>query len=175
MEGISTLVTSIATILWPIIVIAILFLFRKSVQGLIDSARGRKFTVKIGEMELSMDELSKQQGDMIKDLQKRVNELQRKIEMKSAMLEATSMPKLEDEAGAEELAEESQEPENLRETASKPNAESVTLDIDDDISDILWVDDHPKNNAFLIDSLQYQGISVSTAANTEEADRKSVV
>jgi CheY-like chemotaxis protein len=168
-EGISTLVTSIATILWPIIVIAILFLFRKSVQGLIDSARGRKFTVKIGEMELSMDELSKQQGDMIKDLQKRVNELQRKIEMKSAMLEATSMPKLEDEAGAEELAEESQEPENLRETASKPNAESVTLDIDDDISDILWVDDHPKNNAFLIDSLQYQGISVSTAANTEEA------
>ena len=80
MEGISTLVTSIATILWPIIVIGILVIFRKSVQGLIDSARGRKFTVKIGEMELSMDEFSKQQGDMIKDLQKRVNELQRKVD-----------------------------------------------------------------------------------------------
>ena len=51
MEGISSLINSIATILWPIIVVFILFLFRKNVQGLIESARGRKFTVKIGEME----------------------------------------------------------------------------------------------------------------------------
>ena len=169
MEGISTLVTSIATILWPIIVIGILVIFRKSVQGLIDSARGRKFTVKIGEMELSMDEFSKQQGDMIKDLQKRVNELQRKVDGRKTEAGTSLSKAMEDEVGAEELAEESQMPENARERESKPDAESVTLDIDDDISDILWVDDNPKNNAFLIDSLHYQGISVSTAANTQEA------
>ncbi|MCP4141154.1 MAG: response regulator [Chloroflexi bacterium] len=169
MEGISTLINSIATILWPIIVIGILFIFRKNVQGLIESARGRKFTVKIGEMELSMDEFSKQQGDMIKDLQKRVNELQRKIELKSTEPEAAPMAEMEEESGAEPVAEESAEPENARETASKPDAESVTLDIDDDITDILWVDDNPKNNAFLIDSLYYQGVSVSTAENTKEA------
>ncbi|MBT3188626.1 MAG: response regulator [Anaerolineae bacterium] len=167
MEGISNIISSVATILWPLIVIVILILFRKSVQALIESARGRKFTVKIGEMELSMDEFSKQQGDMIKDLQNRVNELQRKIEAK------TDLP-VADSPKAEELSFEERRVEIRREAdvplvESMFNAEIVTLDIDDDISDILWVDDNPRNNAFLIDSLHNQGISVSTAANTNEA------
>jgi CheY-like chemotaxis protein len=124
-------------------------------------------------MELSMDEFSKQQGDMIKDLQVRVNELQRKIEIKSAMLEdahlsAEELPEAE-ELTFEDRRVEIRRAEDTHKMASKPDAESVTLDIDDDISDILWVDDNPKNNAFLIDSLKHQNISVSTAKNTKEA------
>lgn len=169
MEGISTLISSIATILWPGIVIAILIIFRKSVQGIIDSARGRKFTVKIGEMELSMDEFSKQQGDMIKDLQSRLNDLQRKIDAGDSEPETKLAPKKEAKAEAENKAARLQKEADAQQAESKPNSEVVTLDIDDDISDILWVDDNPKNNAFLIDSLHYQGISVSTAKNTKEA------
>ena len=171
MEGTSALIDSIATILWPLIVIAILFIFRKSVEALINSARGRKFTFKVGEMELSMDEFSKQQGDMIKDLQARVNELQRKIEIKSAMLNeapAREMQKAE-ELSFEDRRVDIRRAEDAVKMASESDAESVTLDIDDDISDILWVDDNPKNNAFLIDSLSHQGIKVSTAKDTKEA------
>ena len=75
MENIANIINSLAALLWPVIVIIILLIFRKSVQDLIDSASGRKFNVRIGEMELSMDELSEQQALMIADLQKRVNEL----------------------------------------------------------------------------------------------------
>lgn len=166
MDTIATLIDSLATILWPLIVIIILFSFRKNIQSLIRSGETRKFTVKIGEMELSMDELSKQQGDMIKDLQSRVNELQREMEVWRA--EAPSVRRLavspsekaksEAERLAEEIADERKHP-----------AGEVTLDLDDDISDILWVDDHPRNNAFLIDTLKKNGISVSTATDTQEA------
>ena len=170
MEGISTIINSIAAILWPLIVIAILFTFRKSVAAVIDSARGRKFAVKIGEMELSMDEFSKQQGDMIKDLQTRVNKLQRQLETedKEPADDLTSKESIDLEERRVEIRRE----EDVLDTASKPNAKSVTIDIDDDIRDILWVDDHPKNNAFLIASLNKEGISVSTAAHTKEAIKR---
>ncbi len=164
MEEISTIISSIATILWPLIVLLILIIFRKGVQALIDSALGRKFTLKVGEMELSMDEFSKQQGDMIKDLQTRVNELQRQVENKTK-----TSAKDSEELGFENRRVDIRRSEDSHDTESKPNVKSVTLDIDDDINDILWVDDNPKNNAFLIDSLHYQDIKVSTAKDTKEA------
>ena len=164
MEGTSALINSIATMLWPLIVIIILITFRKSVQGLLESARGRKFTVKIGEMELSMDEFSKQQSVMINDLQTRVNELQRKVDatMRESIPQTEKLTFDDQRVGVRRA-------EDVQKVASKPDAKSATLDIDDDIKDILWVDDNPKNNAFLIDSLNYHGVSVFNAANTKEA------
>lgn len=167
MEGISALINSIATILWPIIVIIILVIFRKSVQALIDSARGRKFAVKIGDMEVSMDELSKQQSVMINDLQKRVNKLQRQLEGKGEDAVGAAVP--EEELGFEDRRVEIRRAEDVSGAESKPNAKSVRLDIDDDISNILWVDDNPKNNALLINSLLKSKIKVSTKKNTEDA------
>jgi len=157
MDDISTLIESIATILWPIIVLVIIVIFRKSVDALINSARGRKFTVKIGEMELSMDEFSKQQGDMIKDLQNRVNELQSRIEAD----EENTLQQPEASPAA---------PSSVKNAREHTETDAIEdLDIDDDITDILWVDDHPKNNAFLIDSLNSRGVTVTTATNTQEA------
>jgi CheY-like chemotaxis protein len=160
MEDLSTLIESIATILWPIIVLVLIIIFRKSVDALINSARGRKFTVKIGEMEVSMDEFSKQQGDMIKDLQNRVNELQRRIEADENQQPPKDTTLREEKPAA---------PTTAKTTREQNETEDLDLDIDDDISDILWVDDHPKNNAFLIDSLNSRGITVTTAETTQEA------
>ena len=171
MEGTSALIESIATILWPAIVIIILLSFRKNIQALIKSSETRKFTFKVGEMELNMDEFSKQQGDMIKDLQARVNELQRKVDRKIPMLPeapARELPTTE-ELTFDDRRVGIRRAEDARKTANQLDVESATLDIDDDISDILWVDDNPKNNAFLIDSLNHQGVKVSTAKDTREA------
>ncbi len=161
MEGISALINSIATVLWPLIVIVIVIFFRKNVQALIESARGRKFQVKIGDMELSMDELSQQQTVMIKDLQTRINELQRKVDAQAAE--------------PVKAMQEKQPAKTIRETVEEKEAPKVVsyayenLDLDDDISSILWVDDKPTNNALLIDALQNLGIKVSTAENTQKA------
>jgi len=56
METLPEILKAIASLLWPLIVIVILFSFRSQVAGLIETARTRKFTVKVGEMELSMEE-----------------------------------------------------------------------------------------------------------------------
>ncbi len=157
MENFATLLDSLATLLWPLIVIFILFIFRKSVESLINSAaNGRKFSVRIGEMELSMDELSKQQAMMIADLQKRVNELQKKVDSGTAVLETA--------------LEEAPLTENMGRDLVKMAAPSdEDFEVDDDISSILWVDDQPKNNALLIDSLRKQGVKVIPAQSTQEA------
>ena len=154
MENIANIIDSLANLLWPLIVIVILLIFRKGVQDLIDSASGRKFSVKIGEMELSMDELSKQQAIMIDDLQQRVNELQKKVEG------GTTTPPPEVNAPVR-IAQP-----QVKEITEIPETE---LDIDDDISSILWVDDEPTNNALLIDSLRKHGVKVVPAESTQEA------
>jgi len=162
MENIATIIESIATILWPIIVIIILFSFRQNIQSLIKSSETRKFQVKIGDMEISMDELSQQQAMMIKDLQTRVNDIQRQLEGEApkdtpkAIVSDVSPP------AAAEIREK-----RIPEETTEAHYEKI--DLDDDISSILWVDDHPKNNALLIASLQKSGILVSSAMNTKEA------
>jgi len=158
MESIANIINSLATLLWPLIVIAILLIFRKSVQDLIDSASGRKFSVKIGEMELNMDELSQQQAMMIEDLQTRVNELQKKIEGGVEIVTTKAVP----ETASAERAEKT-------EIVQIAKVREEEIDIDDDITAILWVDDQPKNNALLIDSLRKHGITVIPAESTEEA------
>ena len=95
MENASQLIDSVAKILWPIIVVFVLFSFRKNIQALIKSGESRKFSVKIGDMEVSMDELSKQQGDMIKDLQARINSMQKEMEViKQPAAKAADQPDL---------------------------------------------------------------------------------
>jgi hypothetical protein len=42
------LLDGVAALLWPLIVIAILYLFRPAVVAIIESAKSRKFTLKMG-------------------------------------------------------------------------------------------------------------------------------
>ena len=165
MENIATIIESIATILWPLIVIIILVSFRQNIQSLIKSSETRKFQIKIGEMELSMDEFGQQQAIMIKDLQTRINDIQRQLEGETpkAMAKATEPDVNSPAAAAVEISEKRSVEEDTLE------AHYEKIDLDDDISAILWVDDHPKNNALLIASLQNSGIAVSSAMNTKEA------
>ncbi|MBI5295413.1 MAG: response regulator [Chloroflexi bacterium] len=136
MEYLPEILKAIASLLWPVIVIVILLAFRKPVEGLIETARLRKFTVKVGEVELSMEEYNKQQSDLIKDLQNQVAALQ----------------KLHD------LQQPGEEVAYVRESAPRPQTRSL-----------LWVDNHPRNNAVMMESLREAGISVTTALDTQEA------
>lgn len=136
MEYLSEILKAIASLLWPVIVIVILLAFRKPVEGLIETARMRKFAVKVGEVELSMEEYNKQQSDLIKDLQNQVAVLQ----------------KLHD------LQQPGGEVAYVRESAPRPQTRSL-----------LWVDNHPRNNAVMMENLREAGISVTTALDTQEA------
>lgn len=79
MEEFSKLITSLASLAWPLLIAALLYTLRESIKNLIDSARGRKFTIKVGGNELTMEEASEQQLAIVTDLVKKIAELEKKI------------------------------------------------------------------------------------------------
>jgi len=55
-------------------------MFRPALAGLIESAKSRKFTLKLGGQELTMEEASEQQRQLIADLQAQVLEIKKSLE-----------------------------------------------------------------------------------------------
>lgn len=139
MADISQILEGVANLLWPAIILLLIFWFRPAVAALIDSAKSRKFTLKIGGQELTMEEANQQQSNLIADLQSQLLELRRKIE-----------------GGAQ---------------AAFPLAGEPSIGPSLRKGDILWVDDRPKNNSYLIQQLRGRGYSVDLARSTSEGLR----
>ena len=142
MDNIPDILQGIAALAWPIIVVIILISFRNNVKELLESAKSRKFTVKVAGNELTMEEVSEQQRTLIADLQKQIAELQK------SMVRLSPKAVMDETAGSERI----------------PTEPKRTV-----VNSVLWADDNPKNNALLIESLQDQGINVMTALSTDEA------
>lgn len=80
MKSTAVLISAIAGLLWPLIAIGTLMTFRRSFLELLRSAKLRKFTLKIGGQELSMDEANEQQRVLIQDLQSKIVQIESRIE-----------------------------------------------------------------------------------------------
>jgi CheY-like chemotaxis protein len=80
MESIVKIIESISTLLWPLIVIILILLFRPAIKAIIESAKSRKFTLKIGGQELTMEEANTIQRSLLDDIQTQISELKNKIE-----------------------------------------------------------------------------------------------
>ena len=132
--------SSIAALLWPLLVLLALLVFREPLLRVVRSAEKREWTLEVGGQKLSMKQLSDQQNIMIADLQKQVGVLSARL----ATLTERPLP----HSAAEEVAEEADE---------RPAPNSV-----------LWVDDYPENNALIVDQLQRSGIRVDLARSTRE-------
>jgi CheY-like chemotaxis protein len=81
MTDVSKLLEGLAAVAWPAIIILLIFLFRPAISALIESAKSRKFTLKFGGQELSMEEANEQQRTLIADLQTQVLEIKKRIEV----------------------------------------------------------------------------------------------
>jgi CheY-like chemotaxis protein len=136
MESIAHLLTALASLAWPVAFAVMLFVFYEPIKKLIDSARGRKFTIKVAGNELTMEEASEQQRLIVSDIQLKLAELEKRLTLNS------------------------HEPLTLASTPSRSSKH------------ILWVDDRPKNNSFLVASLEERGAKVDIALSTEEGLEK---
>ncbi|MDI4667631.1 response regulator [Pseudoalteromonas shioyasakiensis] len=133
------LIEALAKILWPLIFVYLLYSFRDAIKSVISSATSRKFTLKVAGNELTMEEVTEQQRHLISDMQSEIGDIQKAIENL-----------LSDDSSMQVMNESHQ-----------AGTESV--------SSILWVDDRPKNNAFLIANIEEMGVSVKTVKSSEEA------
>jgi CheY-like chemotaxis protein len=130
--------TAIAALLWPLLLLGVILIFRGPLAGVVKSAQQREWTLEVGGQKISMKQLSEQQNGMIADLQKQVATLSQAV----AALTPDGAP-----------------PRQILEEALAPAPP---------INSVLWVDDHPENNAILVEQLQRNGIRVDLARDTEE-------
>ncbi|MBF0137387.1 MAG: response regulator [Magnetococcus sp. DMHC-1] len=142
MEGLTKLITSLSPFAWPIIVIVLVFKFANPIGGFVKDFSNKKLKIKFGEYELSIEEVSDQQRTIVGDIQLKVAELEKKLSGFTATLPQNKAPS---------VREDSLNPINRR---------------------ILWVDDLPRNNAYLVSLLKERNDTVDIARNTEEGMRK---
>lgn len=76
----SQTISAIASLLWPLIVLAVLVLFRGPLTRIIRSTEKRDFTIRIAGQEVSVGELHRQQMDMMADLHDQVTALRKDVD-----------------------------------------------------------------------------------------------
>ena len=69
MEPLAKLLSALASLAWPVIFVVLIFVFFDPLKKLIESARGRKFTIKVAGNELTMEEASEIQRQTVSDIQ----------------------------------------------------------------------------------------------------------
>lgn len=136
MDAIATILDALSKLAWPILVAVILWKLYPSIRGIIES---RGFTVKVGEMEVTVQEASDQLRIQVEDLQEKVSALRLQVEGGQASKELT--------------------------LAARPRAAEEAAPV----KRILWIDDNPENNAFEIAKLRDDGLQIVQATSTDEA------
>lgn len=77
---VAELMNAAATLLWPCLAIVVVLMFRDQVAKLLDTARSRRFTVKVAGNELTMEEASEQQQKLLSALQGQILLLQERLD-----------------------------------------------------------------------------------------------
>jgi len=97
MDIVNQIIQSLSSYCWPIIALIALFIFNKPIIGLIESARDRKFTLKVAGNEITMEELTEQQAKIISDLQNKVVIFQKELDSKQTTLTSELRNKIKGE------------------------------------------------------------------------------
>jgi CheY-like chemotaxis protein len=160
-------ITAIAALLWPLLLLVVLLMFRRPLARVVRSAEQREWTLEVGGQKLSMKQLSDQQNSMIADLQKQVGVLSQVI----ATLNAGAPAPAEVEGAPVGAADPGPVPgggilsevdHGWTQSYTSPPPPAVA-------HSVLWVDDHPENNALIVEQLQRNGVRVDLARTTREA------
>lgn len=134
--------------------VALLILFRDPIRNVIQN---RAMKVSIGDFEIGIDALTAQNGNNIVDLQARLARLESNLE------------ELKIQLGNGSVAAAALAPiENSQSAPTSSAARTADQDSTAPIR-VLWVDDYPSNNAFLVERFRRNGITIDIALSTQQA------
>ena len=145
MESFGKLCEGLASLAWPLILFYILYYFREQLKGVFTTLK----QLEIGSAKLTFGEATEQLNKEIGDLR---NEF---LAYKNGIHNADKV--------CSTLSGSSSVQENLLEI-DKLRCKQV--------ESILWVDDNPNNNAFLVQELNASGVSVKIATSTVDGFKK---
>jgi CheY-like chemotaxis protein len=146
--GAADILKAVADLAWPLLVTVLVWRLYPAIKRVLE-ARG--FTLKVGGMEVTVQEVSDKLRLDVEDLQRKVSDLRAALDT-----QATALP-----AGGPAAPERQAVP-----TAPAPERPRPRR--------ILWVDDQPSNNAFEIERLRQEGVDVVTVTSTSDAMRRIV-
>ena len=79
MESTANLIEALSSLMWPILAMAVVWFAREPISSVIKSWAWRKSTLKVGDLEISVDEYNQQQRGLIADLQDKIIELENQV------------------------------------------------------------------------------------------------
>ncbi|MFC8796273.1 response regulator [Promicromonospora sp. NPDC057138] len=179
MPAVADLIGAVASLLWPLLVIVVLLVFGR--QLLSKLRNSDDVTLEIGGQRLNFKQATDQQSDMITDLQREVASLKRRLDYVDSVPWGDGAVR-RPESGEAERAMSGDDPGATSEEfvgGAVPRSSDTSWMQEEQerrISvpaprSILWVDDHPENNAMLAESWRRDGVEIETARSTSEALR----
>ena len=169
------LISAIASLLWPLLVIVVLLVFGRQLLSKLRSSDD--VTLEIGGQRLNIKQATDQQSDMITDLQREVSSLKRRLDYVDSVPFGDAAVR---RPGSDEVEFETpgDVPQKFQggsvprsdDTSWIPEEQERRISVLTPRS-ILWVDDHPENNAMLAESWRRDGADVEIARSTSEALR----
>ncbi|CAM00661.1 response regulator receiver domain-containing protein [Saccharopolyspora erythraea NRRL 2338] len=155
----SQLISSIAQLLWPLITLTAIFVFRRAIGRVLKTAEKRELEFEVGGQKLTMHELNDQQNDMIQDLQRQLSMLSKQLDTKEQRVGA----------GPLELEEVLAPPPPLGSELEESDLPDVHAPVGPEPFAVLWVAERPESHALLVEQLRDNGVRVSMVASTGEA------
>ena len=73
-------ISAIAQLLWPLIALMALLVFRRAIGRVLRTAEKRELEFEVGGQRLTMHELNDQQNELIQDLQRQLSAVSKKLE-----------------------------------------------------------------------------------------------
>lgn len=154
-------ISSIAQLLWPLIALAGILVFRRAIGRVLRTAERRELEFEVGGQRLTMHELNDQQNDMIQDLQRQLSLLSQQLEQRQDQLSvpAGAMPPVD--SGPEPVLPDLTEADVLLSQVQAPTGSEPFA--------VLWVAERPEQNALLVKPLRDNGVRVTMATTTGAA------
>ncbi|ASU77897.1 hypothetical protein CDG81_05735 [Actinopolyspora erythraea] len=159
------LITAIATLLWPLITLLVLLLFRQAIGRVLRTAEKRELEFEVGGQRLTFHELNDQQNEMIQDLQRQLSVLNQRLDEREAGSVA-DVPEREVDTP------DTFEPPPGRELVGEPESEAlppVQAPVGPEPFAVLWVTDRAQSHALLVEQLRNNGVRVTITATTSDA------
>ncbi|USF88757.1 response regulator [Candidatus Endoriftia persephonae] len=79
MENTAKLIEALASLMWPILAMSVAWFAREPISSVIKSWAWRKSTLKVGDLEISIDDYNQQQRGLIGDLQDKIIAIEDRI------------------------------------------------------------------------------------------------
>jgi len=138
MESLGKFLDGLAAFTWPAILFFILYYFREELKSVFASVK----EIQVGSAKLSFGQAADQLNKEIADIRNEFNKFKLQLEHQAFPTGSKAMP------------------------YPKEGGEEVIGKIASNIKNILWVDDNPTNNVFIVKDLDDSGVNVSQVTST---------